>query len=245
MEIEGMMNRSVAMVFFASLGWAGCASPDATRHAELSGSRVPTREAQAAITPAEALQRLKDGNDRFVTGRSIRRDLPGEIHESAPGQFPFAAILSCIDSRVSPELVFDRGLGEIFSARVAGNIVNDDILGSLEFATRVAGAKLILVVGHSACGAVKGAINRVELGHLTGLLGQIEPSVEATKAKAGGGEDGKSAAFVDDVARENVRRMVRQLTDKSPILRDLVASGALKVVGGFQDLSSGRVVILE
>jgi carbonic anhydrase len=241
-----MLNRHFAMVSFVSLWLAGCASPDQAPHADKSSRRVLTREAQAAITPAEALQRLKDGNDRFVTGRSIRRDLPNEVHESAPGQYPFAAILSCIDSRVSPELVFDQGLGEIFSARVAGNIVNDDILGSLEFATRVAGAKLIVVVGHSACGAVKGAISKVELGHLNGLLGKIEPSVQATRMKRpGGGEDEKNAAFVDDVARENVRRMVRHLTEDSPILKDLVGSGSLKVVGGFQNLSSGQVVILE
>jgi carbonic anhydrase len=233
------------MASWVFLWLAGCASPDLAKTADTSGHHVLTRGAQAAITPAEALQRLKDGNDRFVTGRSLRRDFPGEVRESASGQFPFAAIVSCIDSRVSPELVFDQGLGEIFSARVAGNIVNDDILGSLEFATRVAGAKLILVVGHSACGAVKGAISKVELGHLTGLLGNIEPSVRATAAKAGGGEDEKNAAFVDDVARENVRRMVWHMTEKSPILRDLVSSGALKVVGGFQNLSSGRVVILE
>jgi len=240
-----MLNRPLAMASWVFLWLAGCTSQDLAKTADTSGHRVLTRGAQAAITPVEALQRLKDGNERFVTGRSLRRDFPGEVRESAPGQFPFAAIVSCIDSRVSPELVFDQGLGEIFSARVAGNIVNDDILGSLEFATRVAGAKLIMVVGHSACGAVKGAISKVELGHLTGLLGNIEPSVRATAAKAGGGEDEKNAAFVDDVARENVRRMVWHITEKSQILRDLVASGALKVVGGFQNLSSGQVVILE
>jgi carbonic anhydrase len=204
-----------------------------------------TREAQAATTPAEALQRLKDGNERFATGHMSHRDLGSEVRATAAGQHPFAAVVCCLDSRVSPELVFDQGMGDIFCARVAGNIVNEDITGSLEFATRVAGAKFILVVGHSACGAVKGACDKVELGNLTGLLHKIDPAVQATKTGAGVDRSSKNAAFVDDVGRENVRQMVRQLTERSPILKDLVASGALKIAGGFQDLGTGRVAFLD
>jgi carbonic anhydrase len=242
-----MLTRRLSGLALVSLGLAACASPESarTRTPEPNARRVLTRDDQAAITPAEALQRLMEGNHRFVTGHSIRRDLPREAQASAEGQYPFAAIVSCVDSRVSPELLFDQGLGDIFSARVAGNIVNDDILGSLEFATRVSGAKLILVVGHSACGAVKGAIGNVELGHLTGLLGKIDPAVQAVKRTRGAGADEKNSEFVDEVARENVRQMVQLLRDQSPILRELVESGALKVAGGFQDLSSGRVLILE
>ena len=240
-----MLNRRFAGISVVALWLAACASSDPGKTQEMSGSRVLNREAQAAITPAQALQRLKEGNDRFVTGRSMDRDLSREVHESAGGQFPFAAIVGCVDSRVAPELVFDQGLGDVFCARVAGNIVNDDILGSLEFATKGSGAKLILVVGHSACGAVKGAVGKVELGHLTGLLGRIDPAVQSVRTRGGGGADEKNAAFVDEVAKENVRRMVRLLTETSPILSDLAANGALKIVGGFQDLSSGRVLILE
>jgi len=195
--------------------------------------------------PASALRQLKEGNERFVAGSSLHRDLPAEVAATAGGQFPFAAVVTCLDSRTSAELVFDQGLGSIFCARVAGNVINEDILGSLEFATKVAGAKLIVVVGHSACGAVKGACDHVELGHLTGLLSKIEPSVAAEKAQSPAEASGKNAAFVDEVSRENVRRMVRLLPEKSPILKELVTSGSLKIVGGFQDLKTGRVSILD
>jgi carbonic anhydrase len=204
-----------------------------------------TREAQAAMSPAQALQRLKEGNERFATGHPLHRDLEGEIHATEAGQYPFACVVCCLDSRVSPELVFDQGLGDIFCARVAGNVVNEDIAGSLEYGTKVAGAKLILLLGHSHCGAVKGACDKVELGNLTGLLHKIEPAVQATKSAPGADRSSKNAAFVDEVGRENVRQMVRQLTEKSPILKDLVASGSLKIVGGFQDLGTGRIQFLE
>jgi carbonic anhydrase len=204
-----------------------------------------TQQAQRAMSPADALKRLTEGNDRFVRGHPLKRDFPTQAQETASGQYPFAAVLCCVDSRVSPELVFDQGLGDVFCVRIAGNIVNDDILGSLEFATQVAGARLVLILGHSACGAIKGACNKVELGHLTGLLDKIEPAVDAVKAKPGTEVHEKSADFVDLVARENVRRMVRLLQEESPILKDLVGRGALRIVGGFQDLPTGRVVLLD
>jgi carbonic anhydrase len=204
-----------------------------------------TREVQTGMHPAEALQWLKDGNQRFISGRVVERDLPEEIRATASAQYPFAAIVSCVDSRVAPELVFDQGLGDIFSVRVAGNIVNDDITGSLEFATRLAGAKLILIVGHSGCGAIKGACTNLEMGHLTGLFRKIEPAVRATQAKGGPWRDPKSPEFVNEVARENVRLTVKTLVESSPILRDQIAAGSLRVVGAFHDLRTGQVEILE
>jgi carbonic anhydrase len=244
-ENPAMLKRLLPIFAVSGLLFGGCNTPDSGQYQSKSDVRVMTRESQTAMSPPDALQQLKDGNERFVAGRSLHRDLPEEVQASAGGQFPFAAVVTCLDSRTSAELVFDQGLGAIFCARVAGNVIDEDILGSLEFATKVAGAKLILVVGHSSCGAVKGACDKVELGHLTALLSKIEPAVQATKPTGGGAANGQNAAFVDDVARENVRRMVKLLPEQSPILKDLVASGSLKIVGGFQDLRSGRVTLLD
>ncbi|HVE40291.1 MAG TPA: carbonic anhydrase family protein [Planctomycetota bacterium] len=239
-----MLNRLMSALVFSGSLLIGCASPEREPSQARADVRVLTREAQTAMTPADALQRLKDGNERFATGRSLQRDSSGEIHASAAGQHPFAAVVSCLDSRTSAELVFDQGLGAVFSARLAGNVLNDDVLGSLEFATKVAGAKLIVVVGHSGCGAVKGACDKVELGHLSGLLKRIEPAVQATRDRVGADPGGKDPGFVNEVAREHVRRTVRQLQDESPILKDLVGRGSLKIVGAFHDLTTGRVVYL-
>jgi carbonic anhydrase len=240
-----MLNRLLPIFLISPLLLGGCRTTESGHHESKSDVGVMTRESQAAMKPAEALQKLKEGNERFVAGHSLDRDLPAEARATAGGQYPFAAVVTCVDSRTSAELVFDQGLGSVFSARVAGNVLNEDIVGSLEFATKVAGAKLIVVVGHSACGAVKGACDKVELGHLTELLNKIEPSVAAARTKSSGDASGKNAAFVDEVARENVRRMVKLLPEQSPILKDMVASGSLKIVGAFQDLQSGRVEFLD
>lgn len=240
-----MVSRAKTMMAILVLGLADCGSPERGEQASACGDPIMTRETQAAMSPRDALERLKEGNERFVSGRSLRRDFPMEAHATARGQFPFAAIVSCLDSRVSPELVFDQGLGDLFCARVAGNILNDDILGSLEFAAQVSGAKLIVVMGHSSCGAVKGACDGVELGHLTGLLNKIEPAVKVTLLRKGGPASGKDPSFVDEVARENVRRTVQALLETSPILKELVNRGTVNLKGGFQDLSSGRVTFLD
>ena len=239
-----MTNRAVFTVAWVGLALAGCSSAPTPPKARPSAP-VMTKERQTVMTPQEALWLLKDGNARFVAGQPLRRDLPQQARATAEGQYPFAAVVSCLDSRVSPELVFDQGLGDIFSARVAGNVLNEDIIGSLEFATQLAGAKLIVVVGHSACGAVKSACTPAELGHLTQLLNKIEPAVQAKKFSVGGEADKPDAAFVDEVARENVRLMVRRLLEESPILKGRVERGELKVVGAFQDLSTGRIQILD
>jgi len=201
----------------------------------------PTKALQEAMTPAQALERLKSGNVRFVSGRSFKRDLAAERDATAGGQFPFAVVLSCVDSRTSSELIFDQGIGDIFNARVAGNVLNDDILGSMEFACKAAGAKLIAVIGHSKCGAVKGACSGVELGNLTGLLAKIQPAADAVPTTG----DKTDYAHVNAVARENVKLVMAQITERSPILGELIRDGKVVLVGGMHELDSGRVTFLE
>ncbi len=211
-----------------------------TRH---NFSETQTQAAQVALTPADALARLKAGNERFVAGHLIARDLAAQRQATAGGQYPFAVALSCIDSRTATELVFDQGIGAVFNARVAGNVLNDDILGSLEFACQAAGAKLIAVIGHSKCGAVKGACSGVELGHLTGLLGKIQPAVSAVPAVGDG--DKAAPRRVDAVAKENVRLTLKHIRERSTILAELIREGKIGLVGGFHDLDSGRVTFFE
>lgn len=215
-----------------------------TLPARAGGVAPLTRQDQAAVTPARALQWLKEGNARFAAGTTLRRDLGEQVDITSQGQYPYAAILGCIDSRVSPELVFDTGLGDIFAARVAGNVVDDALLGSLEFATHVAGARAIVVLGHSECGAVKGACDGVKLGHLTTTLSLITPAVTAVKDVAGE-RTSKNHAFVEAVAEANVRLTARRLTEQSPILADLVKAGRLSVQPALYDLATGRVTFLD
>jgi carbonic anhydrase len=201
---------------------------------------VFTKERQSALDPSGALQRLKDGNARFVAGRSIHCDLMAQVRATASGQAPFAAIVGCIDSRVPPELVFDQQIGDIFVARIAGNFVNTDIIGSLEFATKVAGAKAIVVLGHSECGAVKGAIDDVKLGNLTATLANIRPSVAKVTALKGA-HTSKDAAFVQAVAEQNAKDAAALLLSRSTILQGLVGSGKLTVAAAMNDLATGAV----
>jgi carbonic anhydrase len=195
-------------------------------------------------TPDEAFAYLKAGNERFASGVGIRRDLLAEARDTSSGQKPFAAIVSCLDSRTSSEIIFDQGLGDVLNARLAGNVVDDDVLGSLEFATKAAGAKLIAVVGHSSCGAVVGAIDDVKLGHLTGLLERIKPAVESASTKNKKSCTSKNPEFVSEVVERNVKLQMKQLTEKSPILRELAANGSIKIVGGVHDLATGKVRFL-
>jgi carbonic anhydrase len=199
-----------------------------------------TKDRQAAITPSAALQKLKDGNARLVAGRTIHCDLIAQVRATSSGQAPFATVVGCIDSRVPPELVFDQQIGDIFVARVAGNFVNTDIIGSLEFATQLAGAKAIVVLGHSDCGAVKGAIDDVKLGNLTATLANIRPSV-AKVAKLNGAHTSKDPVFVQAVADQNVKDAVAQLLSRSTVLQDLVSAGRLNVAAAMHDLSTGVV----
>ncbi len=203
-----------------------------------------TKERQSAISPDDALNKLKAGNERFVSRNMRNCDLLEQARATAGGQFPSAVVVGCIDSRVPPELVFDRRIGDIFSARVAGNIVNDDIVGSCEFATKLAGAKLIVVLGHSECGAIKGAIDGAELGELTQLLAKIRPAVEASK-DAPGDHTSKNKDFVQQVAIANAKLAAENLTKTSDVLRDLVATKQLKIVSAMHDIATGRVTFME
>ena len=203
-----------------------------------------TKEMQDAITSSTALQLLKDGNKRFVNNLKINRNLLQQANETSDGQHPFAVILSCIDSRTSAELVFDQGIGDVFSIRIAGNIVNEDILGSMEFGCKVAGAKIILVLGHTKCGAVKGACDNVALGNLTGLIAKIKTAVVQESITAEN-RNSSNGVFVENVAELNVSLSVKNILLKSPIIADMVKNGDIGIVGGIHDITTGKVKFFE
>ena len=203
-----------------------------------------TKEMQSAITPSVALEILKDGNKRFVSNLKINRNLLQQANETSDGQHPFAVILSCIDSRTSAELVFDQGLGDVFSIRIAGNIVNEDILGSMEFGCKVAGAKIIVVLGHTKCGAVKGACDNVALGNLTGLIAKIKPAVEQESITAEN-RNSSNGVFVENVAELNVSLSVKNILLKSPIIAEMVKNGDIGIVGGIHEIKTGEVKFVE
>lgn len=206
--------------------------------------RVLSSEEQNRLTPDEVLQSLKDGNERFVTGSLTLRDHSKQIRDAINGQYPKAIILSCIDSRVPVEDVFDKGIGDLFVARVAGNIVNEDILGSMEFSCKVSGAKLVLVIGHEYCGAIKGAIDRVTLGNLTSLLKKITPAVDACHHYHGE-KTSKNPEFVDMVIQENIKITVDAIRNQSPILKEMEQGGEIKIVGAYYDMDTGRVSFFD
>ena len=204
-----------------------------------------TAETQAALTPTEVIQLLKDGNQRFLNGEALERNFMDQVRQTAEGQYPMAAILGCIDSRVPHEIVFDKGVGDVFSARVAGNFINTDILGSLEFATAVAGSKVIVVLGHTECGAVKGACDGAELGNLTSTLANIAPAIYAVGDAVDGPRTSANKEYVQAVAHENVSQTVQNIVDRSPVIRGLVESGELIVVGAMHDVATGEVTFYE
>ncbi len=207
--------------------------------AQIAFAAALTKEQRDKMTPDEIIALMKQGNERFRSGTRSTQDLLAQQRASAAGQYPAAAILSCIDSRAVAEMIMDLGIGDIFNARVAGNIVNDDILGSMEFACKVAGAKVVCVMGHTACGAIKGAIDGVELGNLTGLLGKIQPAVKATRFQ--GDRSAKNNAFVDAVARKNVELTINSIRERSSVLKELKAQGAVTVVGAMYDIETAKV----
>ncbi len=202
-----------------------------------------TEATQAAMTPQEALETLKEGNARFVQGQMLQRDLMQQVEATGEGQFPFAAIVGCIDSRASNELIFDQGIGDIFSVRIAGNFVNNDMLGSLEFACAAAGARLIVVVGHTECGAVKGACDDVVLGNLTQTLANIKPAVAAVSGHDADRTSG-NAAFVQAVADKNVELTVQRIRERSAILRDMADNGDIGLAGAMYDVRTGQVTFM-
>ncbi|EPR74004.1 Carbonic anhydrase [Winogradskyella psychrotolerans RS-3] len=204
--------------------------------------KAHTKESQATMTPQKSLEYLKEGNLRFQNNLKANRNLLEQVNDTSDGQFPFATILSCIDSRVSAELVFDQGLGDIFSVRIAGNIVNEDILGSMEFACKLAGTELIVVLGHTSCGAVKGACDHAEMGNLTKLVQKITPAVNAvTEPKDESLRTSKNLDFVDDVSHVNVQLMIDRIHAESPILTEMEKNGEIKIIGAMYDVNTGEV----
>ena len=206
--------------------------------------RTQSKETQSSLTPDNALQILKEGNQRFMNNLKANRNLLQQVNETSSGQFPFATILSCIDSRTSAELIFDQGLGDIFSVRIAGNILNEDILGSMEFATKVVGTKIIVVLGHTKCGAVVGACNHVEMGNLTTLLNKIQPAKFQEKTVVEN-RNGSNEEFVQKVTELNIHLTIERIRRESPIIAELEENGKIKIVGGLYDVSTGMVRFYE
>ena len=206
--------------------------------------KAHNKETQAQMTPRKALQFLQEGNSRFINNLKANRNLLEQANETRDGQWPFATILSCIDSRTSAELIFDQGLGDVFSVRIAGNIVNTDILGSMEFACKVAGSKLIVVLGHSKCGAVKGACDHVEMGNLTELLSKIQPAVYQEK-ETKENRTSKNGEFVENVAEINVKRSVKNIIERSFVLEQMLEEGQIGIVGAMHDIETGKVIFYD
>lgn len=237
---QGSVDRRT---FVGSMMGAAAATTVAATSAKADGHcSAMTAAMQQAMTPDEAIGRLQEGNARFVAGEMENCDLRQQVKATADGQAPFAAIVGCIDSRVPPELVFDQQIGDIFSARVAGNFVNTDIIGSLEFATAVAGSKAIVILAHSACGAVKGAVDEVKLGNLTAMLENIEPAVQATPLT--GEKSSSNTDYVEAVSTKNAELTVDVLLERSPVIKGLVDEGKVKVVAAKHDVATGKVMFL-
>ena len=201
-----------------------------------------TKETQSKMTPELSLQNLREGNKRFQENVRLSRNLVQQVRETASGQYPYATVLSCIDSRVSSELIFDQGMGDLFSIRIAGNFVNEDILGSMEFACKLAGTKLVVVLGHTACGAVKGACDHARLGNLTTLINKIEPAVAAVSEPTDESlRNSKNIDFVNQVAEKNVMMTIENIRDQSPVLAEMEANNEIKIIGGMYNISNGEV----
>ncbi len=204
--------------------------------------KAHTKETQAAMTPQSALQALKDGNNRFTQNQMVSRDLNQQISATSTGQYPFATVLHCIDSRVSAELLFDQGIGDVFSIRIAGNFVNDDILGSMEFACKLAGTKLLVVLGHTSCGAVKGACDHARLGNLTTLINKLEPAVAAvSEPQDESRRNSGNIDFVNAVAKKNVEMTIDNIRNRSSILKEMEDNGEINIVGGMYHIENGSV----
>jgi carbonic anhydrase len=238
------------IVFSLTISLTGCKkdepktnSPKEDSNKKLVGE-VITQDKQKQLTPDVVMQSLKDGNKRFTDGKLTQYDYAAQVKETGHGQYPEAVVLSCIDSRVPVELVFDKGIGDIFVARVAGNIADADILGSMEYSCKVSGAKLILVLGHMHCGAVKSAVDKVELGNITGLLAKIKPSVESFPDYHGE-KTSKNYEFVDMVGKKNVSQTINDIRKNSPILKEMEDKGEIKIAGAFYDIETGKVEFLE
>jgi carbonic anhydrase len=245
--MNNMSNRHVLIgstliaAFFLAAAGRSSEKGD-TKIAQASTTTPPprTQETQARMSPQEAIDKLRAGNARFIAGKTRARNLQEEVRATAGGQYPFAVILSCLDSRQPVELLFDQGIGDVFNARVAGNVLNDDILGSMEFACKASGSKLILVLGHSNCGAIKGAADGVQLGKLTGLLDKIKPAATQVPENVQP-RTSKNDDFVEKTAEANVRLVMQQIRQQSPILREMLDAGTIALEGGMYNLATGEV----
>ncbi len=245
-KLTGMCTAilTVMLINLNTLGFSQASTADAVTLTAESDTLTMTKELQQNITPQEALQKLKDGNSRFVSGNTLTRNLQQQVKTTSKGQYPYAIALSCIDSRAPGELIFDTGIGDIFNARIAGNFVNTDILGSMEFACKVAGSKLILVVGHTKCGAIKGACDDVHLGNLTHLINEIKPAVDNVK-NIEGERNSKNDAFVQAVAMQNIKLSILEIREKSSILNEMEKKGEIIIVGALYDIETGKVEFFE
>jgi carbonic anhydrase len=243
--MKKILNPFLVVAWLATplllLGFTGCSTTSA--NAPVRRDLATIKAEQASLTPAQVLAWLKQGNERFAAGQPESRDMLHDQRTTAAGQYPRAVVLSCIDSRAPAEFVFDAGIGDLFNARIAGNIADADLVGSIEFACKVSGAKLVVVMGHTSCGAIKGACDRVELGNLTGLLDKIQPAVAAVQ-NVPGERNSKNTAFVEAVAEANVRLTVERVRELSPILSEMEHDGKIQIVGCIYDLETGRVRFL-
>ena len=238
--LQNCCNHSTRRSFLKTAGIATAAGLlTAGPFAQLAYAAALTKAQRDKLTPDEIIAMMKRGNERFRSGKGTAQNVLAQQRASAKGQFPAAVILSCIDSRAPAETIMDLGIGDVFNARVAGNIANDDILGSMEFSCAAAGAKVVLVMGHTACGAIAGAIDVVKLGNLTGLLARIQPAVKAATYQ--GDRSAKNGAFVDAVARKNVELTMEGIRKGSPVLNELKAKGAINIVGAMYDIQSAKV----
>lgn len=241
----------IAPLFFSLTVMAGC-NMENDKNKQQTAKEDPknkdyvtqTKASQAAMSPDEAIMMLKEGNDRFVNQKMYKRDLIDQVKKTEDGQYPFAAVVSCIDSRIPTEIVFDQGVGDIFNARIAGNFVNQDILGSLEFATKVAGSKTIVVMGHTSCGAVKGAADNVELGNLTAMLKHLEPAVKAA-SDVSGEKNSQNAEYVQKISDKNVELTIEKMLADSDVIREMYENGEISIVGAMYDVESGKVTFME
>jgi len=241
MKMVKMMIPIVALVILVSCG----ENKTKVENTKEVNTKVLTKEEQANLTPDQVIEILKKGNKEFVNDELTVRNNSELVRDAANGQFPKAVILSCLDSRVPVEDIFHRAIGDIFVARVAGNIVNTDILGSMEFACKASGAKLVMVLGHGACGAIKSAIDNVELGNITEMLSKIKPAVNETRAEFAGDARSSNIEFVDAVCIHNVALMIKEIRERSPILREMEENGAIKIIGGYYDMHTGKVDFYE
>jgi carbonic anhydrase len=235
--------RTLTLILFSALLFSSCSEnkkEEVKQDEQVKLDKVMTQEDQKSLTPEKVLTLLKEGNDRFVKGELTVKDVPKQIIEASKGQYPKAVILSCLDSRVPIEKVFDRSIGDVFVARVAGNIVNTDILASMEYGCKVSGAKLIVVLGHSDCGAVKSAIDNVQLGNITELLAKIRPSIDSLGPYSGE-KTSKNKEFVEMLSNENVRTAIDNIRLNSPILKEMEDKGEIKIVGADYDIDNGKV----